>query len=171
MSIIGNTVGCYSPIGKTFVITDDDGNEIIGVVTAQEQIFTATDNDVREGLTYASDDGVSQGSKTIPEYETVSGSQMIKPGCTFTIPLYEKKAYDYTSFQCMVSLVDFDDLDNSVNTNMISVNDGVFEVNSTNKLSNVVKNFETQSIDLNMTNNTENSYFIHYFTYRETSEG
>ena len=50
MSIIGNMAGCYSPMGKTFIIEDENGNEITGVVTEQEQIFTATDNDVREGL-------------------------------------------------------------------------------------------------------------------------
>ena len=165
--ISGNMVGSYSQIGKTFVIQDENGNEVTAVITDQEQIFTATDNDVRAGVVYASDSGVSTGIKDIPAYETSAGSEVIDPGCAFSIPLSTKNRYDYTVFQCMISLVDFNDIGNSVNTKMISFNNGVFEVNSTNKLSDVSRNQETKSIDLNIINNTEDYYFIHYFTYKE----
>ena len=60
--ISGNMVGSYSQLGKTFILTDEYGNEITGVVVDQETVFTATDNDVREGKTYASNDGVSVGT-------------------------------------------------------------------------------------------------------------
>lgn len=60
--ISGNMVGAYSPIGKTFIIVDEDGNEIIGVVVEKETVFTAVDNDVRVGKVYASDNGVSVGT-------------------------------------------------------------------------------------------------------------
>ena len=169
--ISGNMVGSYSQMGKTFILVDEDGNEITGVCVDNPVVFTAGDNDVREGMVYASDCGVSEGSKVIPEYETVAGSKMVSPGSSFTILLPEKNAYDYTAFQCMISLVDMSDLNNSVNTNMVSLKNYVFEVNSTTKLSSVSVNHETQSIDLNINNNTDNYYLIHYFTYRETSEG
>jgi hypothetical protein len=58
-------------------------------------------------------------------------------------------------------------MDNSVNTSMISFHDAVFAVNSTDKLADVYKNKKTQCIDLNMTNTTDDYYFIHYFTYKE----
>lgn len=62
MSISGNMVGSYSAIGKTFILVDEDGNEITGVVVDKETVFTAKDNDVREGKVYASNDGVSVGT-------------------------------------------------------------------------------------------------------------
>lgn len=62
MSISGNMVGSYSAIGKTFILVDEDGNEITGVVVDKQTIFTATDDDVREGKVYASNDGVSIGT-------------------------------------------------------------------------------------------------------------
>lgn len=60
--ISGNMVGAYSSLGKTFIIQDEDGNEITGVVVDSEVIFTATDSDVRAGKVYASNDGVSIGT-------------------------------------------------------------------------------------------------------------
>ena len=63
--ICGNMVGSYSQIGKTFTLVDEDGNEIIGVVVDKETVFTATDNDVRQGKVYASNDGVSVGTLTV----------------------------------------------------------------------------------------------------------
>ena len=63
--ICGNMVGSYSQIGKTFTLVDENGNEIVGVVVDKEIIFTATDNDVRQGKVYASNDGVSVGTLAV----------------------------------------------------------------------------------------------------------
>lgn len=60
--IIGNMVGSYSSMGKTMIIVDEDGNELVGVVVDSEVVFTATDSDVRQGKVYASDEGVSVGT-------------------------------------------------------------------------------------------------------------
>jgi hypothetical protein len=60
--INGNMVGSYSQIGKTFILVDESGKELTGVVVEQETVFTATDNDVRSGKVYASNDGVSVGT-------------------------------------------------------------------------------------------------------------
>ena len=62
MKIIGNVVGCYSPIGKTFIIEDEDGNEITGIVVSQETIFTATAADIVKGKVAGTDDGVVVGT-------------------------------------------------------------------------------------------------------------
>lgn len=165
--ISGNMVGAYSQIGKTFIITDADGNELTGVVVDQETVFTATDNDVREGYVYASDSGVSTGTKDIPIYRTSAGMKMVAPNENFSLYIPEYNSYDYTVFQCMISLVDFDNVDNSVNTTMVVLNDGVYNVNSIDIVSSISKNIETQSIDLNINNDSDNYYIIHYFTYRE----
>lgn len=165
--ISGNMVGSYSQIGKTFILTDENGVELTGVVVDQETVFTAGDNDVREGMIYASNEGVSTGTKDIPAYRTTAGSYMIRPGANFSIPLSQHDKYDYTVFQCMLSLVNTSDANHSVETTMISFKNGVYAVNSTSKLADVSKNTNTKSIDLNIVNNSEQYYFIHYFTYRE----
>ena len=167
MSISGNMVGSYSSIGKTFILVDEEGNEITGVCVDNPVVFTAGDNDVREGMVYASDSGVSTGTKDIPIYRTTAGSYMIAPGADFSVPLSQHEKYDYTVFQCMISLIDINNPDNSVNTSIIVLDNAVYAVNSTTKLADISKNKSTQSIDLNITNNSENYYFIHYFTYRE----
>lgn len=164
--ISGNMVGSYSQIGKTFILVDESGNEITGVVVDQETVFTAGDNDVREGMVYASDSGVSVGTKDIPAYRTLAGTKIIYPNADFSLSLPEYNRYDYTVFQCMISLANMSNINNSVETSMVVIKDGVYEVNSTVKLADVSKNTNTQSIDLNITNNSSNYYLIHYFTYR-----
>ena len=66
--ICGNMVGSYSQIGKTFIIVDEDGEELAGVIVDQQVVFNATDDDVVEGKIYASDSGVSIGTKETPSY-------------------------------------------------------------------------------------------------------
>lgn len=62
MKIVGNMVGCYSPMGKTFIIEDENGNEITGIVVDQETIFTATASDIVKGKVAGTDDGVVVGT-------------------------------------------------------------------------------------------------------------
>jgi hypothetical protein len=61
MSICGNVIGGTAPV-KTIKFVDPNGNEYIGVVVDSEVIFTAVDEDVRQGKVYASDHGVSVGT-------------------------------------------------------------------------------------------------------------
>jgi hypothetical protein len=62
MKIVGNMVGCYSPMGKTFILEDEDGNEITGIVVDQETVFTATASDIVKGKVAGTDDGVVVGT-------------------------------------------------------------------------------------------------------------
>jgi hypothetical protein len=62
MKIVGNMVGCYSPMGKTFIIEDENGNEITGIVVDQETVFTATAADIVKGKVAGTDDGVVVGT-------------------------------------------------------------------------------------------------------------
>lgn len=164
--ISGNMVGSYSQLGRTFILTDENGNEITGVCVDNPVVFTAGDNDVREGMIYASDSGVSTGNKEILEYRTTAAYRGILPGQTFSIPLSDHNMYDYTKLQCVI--VKFNtSFANSVAAEKIVINNGVYNVGSTDKIADVTKNAETQSIELNIINTTEDRYYIHYFTYRE----
>lgn len=167
MSISGNLVGSYSSLGKTFILVDEEGNEITGVCVDNPVVFTAGDNDVREGMVYAGDYGVRTGTKDIPIYRTHAGIYMIMPGEDFSIKLPNYEQYDYTVFQCMITLMDSTNVYNSVNTSMVVLNDGVYEVSSTNKLADISKNIATQCIDFNIRNDSDDCYIVHYFTYRE----
>ena len=55
----------------------------------------------------------------------------------------------------------------SVSVNKISLNDAVYDVSSNEKLSDVTKNSSSKSIDLNIVNNTDKTYLIHYSTLKE----
>lgn len=165
--ISGNMVGSYSQMGKTFIIQDENGNEITAVVTDQEQIFTATDNDVREGMTYASDSGISTGSKDIPAYRTTAGYVTVFPDEDFAIySLARNSKYDYTELQCIITLFNTT-VSDSVAAEKIVVENAVYNVGDTIKLADVVKDTNGKLINLNITNNSENTYLIRYFTYKE----
>lgn len=165
--ISGNMVGSYSQMGKTFILMDEDGNEIAGVVVDQETVFTAGDNDVREGLVYASDNGVSIGTKDIPAYRTTQGVFVVFSGDDFTISLPSKyNVYDYTQLQCIIAPFNTN-LEDSVASDKIVLHNKVYPINSLTALSNVTKDEINKSIKLNINNNTENDYIIYYFTYRE----
>ena len=167
MSIMGNMIGAYSQIGKTFVITDESGNELTGVVTEKEQIFTATDNDVREGSVYASDSGVSTGTKNIPSYRTTQGEYGVFAGESISIPLAHYDQYNYTKFQCIISQYDNISTTSSVCAIKVVINDCAYDVNSSDVISEITKNPDLKSIDLNIINTSDNDWIVHYFTYKE----
>lgn len=162
--LYGNPCGGFG-MPKMLEIVDDNGNTIIGTVTDSEVIFDATRDDVKVGKIFASADGVQEGIDT-RTYRTTHAVQLILPGCSFSIPLSEYDKYDYTKFQAMIAEYNTSKL-NSVSINKISLNDAVYNVNSNTKLSDVTKNASSKSIDLNITNDTDNTYIIHYNTYKE----
>ena len=62
MKIVGNMIGCYSPMGKTFIIEDENGNEVVGIVVDQEKVLTATASDIVAGKTAGTEDGIVVGT-------------------------------------------------------------------------------------------------------------
>ena len=62
MKIVGKMVGCYSPIGKSFIIEDENGNAVTGIIVSQETVFTATASDIVKGKVAGTDDGVVVGT-------------------------------------------------------------------------------------------------------------
>lgn len=165
--IMGNVIGGSAAPLKTLVLQDPSGIEIWGTVTESEQVLTAiASQDIREGKTAVTSDGVVVGSKRIPAYETTQEKILILQGDEFVIPLSTYDKYNYTKFQCIISKFNTS-FDDSVYTDKIVVDDCVYSVNSTDVLSSVTKNLSDKSIHLNITNNTEDIYVINYFTYKE----
>ena len=166
MSIMGNMVGGAAPL-KTLIIEDENGTEMVGVVTGSEVVFTANSaKDIREGTVAATEEGIITGSKRIPSYETTRSSRLIMPGSAFSIPLSDYNKYDYTQFQCIIAKRNTS-LQDSVAVDKVGISDNIYFVNSTESLAQITKNADTKSIDLNITNNTEDIYYIHFFTFKE----
>ena len=166
-TIAGNMIGSYSQIGKTFILTDESGNEYTGVVTDKEVILTAdASRDIREGTIAVTDEGIVEGSKRIPRYHTQHSSRVITSGSNFSIPLPDLDRYDYTALHCMLCQWNTS-LNNSVAVDRVVLFDQVLPVMSVEPIANVTKNGDTKSIDLGVTNDTENTYILRYMTYKE----
>lgn len=163
MGILGNASGGFG-FPKSFVITDDSGNELTAVVTDEVKVFDATPSDVRMNKIFASENGIQTGENTIT-YITTAGYQIFAPNSNISINLSERNKYNYDLFQCMICLADLGNINNSVAAKMIAVNNGVYEVNSAIKIADISKNSESKSIDFNITNNSENYYLVYFFTY------
>jgi hypothetical protein len=159
--ISGNMVGSYSQIGKTFIITDADGNELTGVVVDQETVFDATDNDVREGKVYASDSGVSTGTKEIPVYYSNYGYKLVPANKEATIYI---PRYNYENLLVTISTYDTN-WDQSLNVTYISIDNGMYAVGSTTKLADITTDEEDQQIKLGITVNEKSA--LRYFVITE----
>ena len=60
--ICGNLVGGITGYGKTFVLVDENNNELTGVVVDEITLFTATAEDIKLGKTAAVDSGIVTGT-------------------------------------------------------------------------------------------------------------
>lgn len=166
MAIYGNPVG-GALNAKTYQLECNDGTkEIMAVVVDEEQMFDATANDVRTGKTFATNSGVVVGTKDIPAYRTTQGAVLIRPNESFSILLDKYNQYDYTKLQCMISKLN-ETVQSSVSVDRVVIDDSSYLVNSTTVLSSVTKNLQTKSIDLNLINDTNYTYVLRFFTYRE----
>ena len=164
MSISGNMVGMYSSIGKTLIFVDESGNELTGVITDKVQVFTAGDNDVREGMVYASNDGISTGTKEIPAYYTYEGVVAIPVGKEFKIA--NATDFDYTKLQVLICAYN-SSMNNSVSTEKVSINNKVYNVGSVDVLSEVTTDASSKTIHLGITNNGSYPCVMRYFYYKE----
>ena len=163
--ILGNATGGFG-FPKTYILTDSAGNEFTGVYVESETIFTATDNDVREGLVYASDNGVSTGTKVIPIYHAREGSKIITPGNELEVPLEPNDIYDYTYLQCIIC-----QWDTSLPLSLIDIykviDSNVYQTGSNVALQSVTKVEQTKSINLGISNTGDVPVVIRYCVYKE----
>lgn len=165
MSIIyGNPSGGFG-MPRLIEIADENGNTFVGTVTDSEVVLDATRADVKVGKMFASNDGIQEGTDT-KTYRTRLASCLILPGESFSVPLDQYDAYDYTKFHAMIAEFNTTEFD-SISISKVSLNNAVFNVNSDTKLADVTKNSLSKSVDLNITNNTDSTYIIHYSTYKE----
>lgn len=163
--IIGNVVG-GSPLVKSYILETEEGKEIPAVLTAQEVIFDATPNDIREGKVAATGDGVTVGKKVIPSYHTNEGCRYIKPGTRFSIFLKSLDLYKYTKMLAIICPYN-NSIPESVSAEKVSIDGKVYNVNSTISIAIVSSNDSEKSIDLGITNETDKPFVLRYITYKE----
>lgn len=151
---------------QTYILIDEDGNEIPAVLVDEEVALTATANDIRQGTTAITDDGVITGEKFIPPYFTSVGTKIIRAHNECVIPLNIRDAFDYTALQCIVCPFDTS-MDKSVAAEKVAISDKVYAVKSTDVLSEVIKDRVSKSVKLGITNDSDTACIIRYFTYKE----
>ena len=61
-TICGNIVGGAFGCGKTFILVDENNNEIVGTIVDELTIFNATAEDIKLGKIAATDSGVVTGT-------------------------------------------------------------------------------------------------------------
>lgn len=147
----------------TFVIVDEEGNEIPAVLVEDEITITATPNDIRLGATAITNNGVIVGEKIIPSYHTAEGYRTVTKGSRFTIPHVD---YDYEKLQVVICRFDTN-FEKSIAAIKVALEDNVYNVDSTAPLATVIKDETNTRIDLGITNDTGSICVIRYFMYKE----
>lgn len=145
--------------GETYILVDENGNEIPAVLTEEEVDLTATANDIRLGSIAVTDDGVIEGTKEIPPYITTEGMVFVTAGKKFEI----KTLGDNTIFTKLQALF----CKSSVITDKVCINSKVYPTGSKEVLSTVSVDTDNRIVNFGITNDTTVPYMIRYFTYRE----
>lgn len=147
----------------TYILVDEDGNEIPAVFVDNKQVFTATANDIRIGTTAVTEAGVTEGTKEIPSYVTAEGVKLIPNGSLFAVPHDD---YDYEKFQAIICVYNTAP-ESSVAAKKVAILDKVYDVDSTVALSSVTKDSAYSRVNLGINNNTGSTCIIRYFMYKE----
>lgn len=166
--IVGNMIGGGTGAPKTCLFRTENGEEMMVVLVDSEVVLTASKNDIREGKTAATANGVVTGDKIIPAYHTTCGFRIITAGNPLTLLNTDSRidSYDYTKLQAIVCAFNID-IDNSVSAEQVCIDDKVYPVHSSESISTVTKNHDTKNIDFGITNDTEDRQIIRYFMYKE----
>ena len=166
--ITGNVIGGILKVPNTLILVDEAGNEYTAVATEEEVNLDATENDIRLGTTAATNTGVTEGKKVIPIYHTTQGYRIITKGSEVSIPNQDSAVddYDYTKLQSVICLFN-SNLANSVSTQKVSINDNVYNVQSTESISTIVKNHDTKKVEFGIVNDSDTHWIVRFFTCKE----
>ena len=157
-------IGAIDTQAKTYILVDDDGNEYAAVLVDEPVEITATANDIRLGTIAVTGDGVTEGTKRIPSYETEEGYKLIPAGSEFKLTGINN--YDYTKLLAMICVWNTN-MSNSVAAEKVVINNNVYVSGSTEIISTVTSDSETRCIDFGLTNDSDSFRIIRYITYKE----
>ena len=162
-AICGNMIGGAAPL-RTLILEDENGNQLVGVVTDSVQVLTANaSTDIREGTVAVTDEGIVTGGKKIPAYHTYEGAWLILAGNNVAI---SGKNCDYTKLQAIVCAFN-SSLSDSVSAEKVAINDNVYNVLSTDIISTINKDVNNGKIEFGITNDSSTFQVVRYFYYKE----
>lgn len=150
----------------SYVLSNADGSKkIYAQLSSKEPItLTATENDIRLGSTAITNEGFVEGVKDIPSYHTEQGVRLIPANSQFKMT-FQDGQYDYTKLQAMLAPYNTS-LAKSVAVDRVVIEDNVYNTESTEAVSSIVRDDENMAIDLAITNGSS-PYVIRYMTYRK----
>lgn len=164
--INGNAVGGIVGYGKTFILTDENGNEVVGTVVEDLTVFDADPIvDIRTGKKAVTDAGIVTGSAIIPDYATYAGKKYVTSGSNFQIT-FSNDMYDYTELQCIICIFN-SSINNSVAAEQVVIGDYVYNVKSDTVVATISKDVENKTVNLNLINTSGAPCIIRYFAYKE----
>lgn len=151
-----------------YIIKDDAGNELVGVLTDVKPVLDATANDIRKGVTAVTEEGITVGTKIIPKNYTTYGYKLVYPGDTFYIQLANKELSlaDFAKLQVIICEYS-GTTEESTSAEIVVIDNGVYNVQSPLKVADVTKDLENNTISLGITNTTTKDYVMRYITCKE----
>lgn len=161
----GSGSGSSGDEDGTYILVDESGNRIPAVMVAEETVFTATANDIREGTVAATEEGVTVGTKEIPAYIVRDGVSVVSPGSDFVIQLTSSMC-EYTELQAIFCRLG-SSVTTSVESDRVSIMDQVYNVNSTDVIASVTPDPDNGCIRFGISNDSDSVYIIRYFSYKE----
>lgn len=156
-------IGAIDTQAKTYILVDEDGNEIPAVLVDEPVEITATANDIRLGTIAITGDGVTEGTKEIPSYHTSFGTKLITNGSKFVLYM---KNYEYTKLQAIFCPFN-SSMTKSVAAEKVVIDDDVYPVQSTEIESSVTIDTVNACVDFGITNNSGKPYVLRYSSYKE----
>ena len=147
----------------SYVLTNADGSKrAYAVKNAEEAIsLTATENDIRINTTAITDTGYTEGAKEIPAYFSTCAKKVINANVEAVIDVPE---YDYKNI--MVSLAPYNNsVSESTAVNYVSIDNAMYEANSTTKVSEITIDTDNQQVKLGIT--PSKLSILRYFIVRE----
>lgn len=156
-------IGAIDTQAKTYILVDEDGNEIPAVLVDEPVEITATANDIRLGTIAVTGDGVTTGTKEIPSYHTTFGYKIVTKGSKFTLRMSD---YEYTKLQAMFCPYNTT-VANSVAVDRVVIENVVYPVQSFEPESNVIIDRVNTLIDFGVTNDSGKNYILRYASYKE----
>lgn len=149
---------------SAYLLVDQNGYELKAALVDSDAELTATSNDIRVGTTAVTDDGVTTGDKFIPAYHTTEGVKIVLGGHRFEIS--ELSDCRFTKLQILIC--EFNStIENSVSTEKVCIERKVYDVNSTDPVSEISVDENDNIIDLGITNTETTMRIMRYFLYRE----
>lgn len=149
----------------TFILVDTDGNEYPAVYVDSDTVCTATANDIRKGLVAITPEGIIEGTKEIPTYRAVEGYEVVDAEQSMNIFLYSDMC-QYTVLQAIVCRY-CTSMKNSVSSEKVVIDGSVYNVGSTEVLSTVTVDIDTQTIKLGINNDSESPVIVRYMIIKE----